>query len=118
MDRQATKVVLDTYQQIKDSFGVAQCIDYSRNTGGQGAQYSPDMKFNAMNAVEFKVDVERAVQASVSKELAAEILCNPQIWLDNPIRTLEMLDADAAIGRTFKARGIFPPRAYFAHIKR
>lgn len=117
-DRWACFKVLDAYTQIREVIGQPQCLDYSRNTGGQGAQYDPLKKSRVNEAIDFKVDVENATEFVLGRKFAEKLLNNPDEWVEATIHTEEMLGFQQTLGQVFKERGLYPVQRYFEVIKR
>lgn len=118
MQRQTFAAVMDAYDNIKSVLGNAQAIDYSRMTGGQGAQFSTD-NAKGLALLDYTIDVERTIKNTLN---APEL----KYYLDNlvgqsfPLKvdTEESMAIQEKLGRMFYARGMYPVRKYFVTIKR
>ena len=115
--RRAFYEVMNTYNQIKESMGQAQALDYARITGGMGAQYSHND--HGFRLIDFVVDVE----STLAKELSPserELIAASFFGVgdaDLPVKTEEIMRLMEKGGRLFNARGLYPVREYFTVIK-
>lgn len=109
-ERMAFSAVIETYEHAKSVLGTAKAMDYSKITGGRGAQYS-DNSFSS-RLIEFMVDVENLINNNISKDDA-------RLWLkdvmDIEATTIHecVLRIRERIGRAFIGNQVYPVSFYF-----
>jgi hypothetical protein len=113
--RRICEVVLDIYASMKGTLGNAQAVDYSQNTGWQGAQFK-DTGF-MFKCLDYIVDVENAARDCLN---AHEYVIWEYVLKDNnsiPVQSGEYLTIRSKLGRMFKLRGLYPVSRYFEEVR-
>jgi hypothetical protein len=118
MERSTFIHVIEAYENIKATLGNAQAIDYSRITGGQGAQFSTDNS-KSLALLDFCIDVENTIKNNLTPEEHTFVLDNlAGCELPLKVETEFSMAIQEKLGRLFYARGMYPIRKYFVTVKR
>jgi len=115
--RGAFQVVLDTHSKIRSTIGTSKAIDYSRNTGGQGAQYSRSDIGHQL--IDFVVDVDKAAKDTLTPtehKFFEENLTTGDY--DPTVQSSSFLRLQERLGSVFVARGLYPTSGYFKPVGR
>lgn len=114
--RAAFATVVTAYNDVRSIVGQAGSKDYSKITGGQGAQYNTDDRFFIL--IDFCVDVEKVVRDVLDTH--QQHFFHTQIRdkdLDLRVQSEDFMRFQEILGRTFIGRGLFPLNKYFRSLK-
>jgi hypothetical protein len=117
IQRTAFQKVMKHFNEIRSSLGSSAALDYSRITGGQGAQYNINDQF--FKLIDFTVDVQNVVARTLDTHeqrfFKQNLLDQP---IDYTIQSVEFMALQEKLGRVFLDVGLAPVRSYFATIRR
>jgi hypothetical protein len=109
-DRIAFNSVMEAYENIESSIGYPGAVDYSKITGGSGAQFSD--KGAGQKLIEFAIDVENVISKSVTpfelRNWGADVFNLEQTTLTEVVLAIR-----ERLGRRFIGRGLSPVNKYF-----
>jgi hypothetical protein len=114
-ERYACRSVLDSYNETRATTGSSGAIDYSRITGGRGAQYSDSGK--NLPLLDFVVDVENTLSETLHPN-EITLFLKTLLETDRLVTTEQMQRIEERVGRQFKLRGLYPVFQYFTTVKK
>ena len=108
-ERNAFASVMEAYNHTESVLGQAKSLDYSKITGGRGAQFSDNSVGTRL--IEFTVDVEQLLDKNIQEN---------ELWLRSLVLDLELttiptevLRIRERLGRVFIANNVYPVSSYF-----
>jgi hypothetical protein len=111
--------VMEAYNAARSLMGQAGAMDFTKITGGKGAQYNPSAGQDNFRMIDFTVYVLQVVKELLDTQemqFFEEKLQDSD--LDIPVQSEEFLRMQERLGRAFMGRGLYPVRRYFAVVKK
>jgi len=113
--RKAFFSVVDNYNEIRESVGQAQAIDYAATQEGK-PMYKNDLSF--LKIIDYSADVHNTLKATLNPQ---EMGLFKKHYLGQPNQsansTKEMLNLQEKAGKEFIKRGLYPIVKYFGGLK-
>lgn len=119
MNKKVFEEVAEAYRTIIGTGVKLGAQDYSRNIGGQGAQYDPHRGLKEFAYIDYTIDVDNILDKYLASGDHNEIR---RRWFvgaepDDDIQSEECLVDQYRIGFLFKKSGLYPTNKYFQTVK-